>query len=266
MPRPARAGRFVLPAILLAVGLVAVATVATPGARAVSYPPLPLASDRLFVNNLSGAEIAPGSGGSLSVRVYDPLPEPMTGVVVAVGVYAFNAFPGNATSGVDVSSAPVLSNATASGLEINESLGTLAPGRAVVLSVPVQSSSSTPAGTFAVRTALRFQENGSNYLLESRGWFSAATWASATGGPGGSTDVNLTALGVSGLLPETSILVQSNDFSDVLWAILGVGIVVVAIGAAIYFRRSNSKSGTRPPPTETQAPRALGKSRTSDGD
>ncbi len=211
-------------------------------------------------------ELAPGSSGAISFRVADPLPGSLTKTVLTVGVYAFNTFPGNATSGVAVASAPVLSNGTASGLEINDSLGNLAAQGSVSISIPVQTAASTPAGTFAVRTALRFVENGTAYVLDSRGWFSAATWSAATTGPNGSTNVNLSRLGVSGILPETSILVQSNDFEYAIWAVLGAGLIVVAIGAWIYFRRSNSRSGARPVPAETQAPRAFGSSRTSDGD
>ncbi|HLM91531.1 MAG TPA: hypothetical protein VK424_05720 [Thermoplasmata archaeon] len=266
MPRGAPVGRFGLPATLLVVVLLAAASIGASPARGAGAPPLPLALDRIFVNNMTGAELAPGSGGAISMKVGNPLADAMTGTVLTVGVYAFNAFPGNATSGVNVASAPVLSNVTSSGLEVNESLGSLATHATTSLSISVQTADSTPAGTFAIRTALRFVENGTAYVLESRGWFTFATWTAATNGPNGSTDVNLSRLGVSGILPETSLLVQSNNFAYALWAVLGVGLVVVGIGAWLYFRRSNSKSGTRPVPAETQAPRAFGTRRTSDGD
>ncbi len=266
MPRGAPVGWFGVPATLLVVGLLAAAGIAALPARAAGAPPLPLALDRLFVNNLTGAELAPGTLGSISLKVSNPLSDPMSSTQLTVAVYAFNAFPGNATSGVDVASAPLLSNATSSGLEVNESFGVLAVRQVVSVSVPVQTSAATPSGTFAVRTALRFVENGTGYLLESRGWFTAATWALATAGPNGSADVNLSQLGVSGITPETSVLVQSNDFEYAIWAILGAGILVVGVGAWLYFRRVNSRSGTRPVPAETQAPSAFGKRRTRDGD
>jgi hypothetical protein len=265
VPRRAPVGNLALPAVLAAVILLGLGSVGAPLARG-TPPPLPLGDDRAFVQNLTGAEVTAGGGGTISLEVYDPLSEPMTGVVLAVGEYAFNAFPGNATSGVDVASAPVLSNASASALEVNASLGSIAPGHHADLAVPVQTSTSTPSGTFAVRLSMRFVENGSSYLLASRGWFTAAEWSAATTGPNGTVDVNLTLLGVSGILPETSILVSSNGFSYLLWTLLGVGGFVVAAGAWLYFRRSNSSAGTRPSPEATQAPRAFGKRRTKDGD
>jgi hypothetical protein len=237
-----------------------------PSTSASGPPALPIGLDRFFVENVVGAELSPGASGSLSMQVHDPLAGAMTTTVLTVGVYAFNAFPGNATSQVDVASAPVLSNATSSALEVNESLGTLASGAVRPVYVPVVTGASTPSGTFAVRTALTFVENGTSYRLASRGWFTSAQWNAATSEANGSVTVNVTQLGVSGILPETSVLVTSNDFSLALWGLLGAGILVVALGAWLYFRRSNSSSGTRPSPEETQAPRAFGRSRTRDGD
>jgi len=80
-----------------------------PVAGAASYPTIPLGLDRWFVSNLTGAELAPGGGGSISFTIGNPL----TGVAISstlltLQVYAFNAFPGNATSTVEVSAPPVL--------------------------------------------------------------------------------------------------------------------------------------------------------------
>ncbi len=265
MPNGRRVGRLTVPATLVALALLCLLPVGAPLGRA-AVPTVPLADDRYFVQQLTGAELTPGAGGPVTMTLGNPLPQAMIGVALTIGIYAFNGFPGNATGDVAVASAPVLSNQTGSGLEVNESYGSIATGAAVPLSVPVQTSTSTPSGTFAVRFALRFVENGTHYLLESRGWFTAAQWAAGTTGPNGTVAVNLTALGVSGLLPETSILVSSNGFAYVLWGVLGAGVVVVAVGAWLYFRRSNSSSGTRPPAGATQAPSALGRSRTNEGD
>lgn len=266
MPSGVPLGRYGLAAALLVAGLLLSAPTGASGARASAPPPLPISLDRFFVENVAGAELTPGASGAIAMDVHDPLTGAMSGTVLTVGIYAFNAFPGNATSQVDVASAPALANATASGLEVNESLGTVAAAGVIPVSIPVESGASTPSGTFAVRIALGFLENGTSYRLASRGWFSAAQWSAATSGPNGSVTVNLTALGVSGILPETSVLVSSNDFSYVLWGLLGGGVLVVAVGAWFYFRRSNSSSGTRPSPDETQAPSAFGSRRTSDGD
>jgi len=257
------------PAVVLLVvaATLGLAFAGLPTASAAQYPPVPLALDRWFVSNLTGAELSPGSGGSISFTVGDPLVgESMSSPVLTLQVYAFNAFPGNATSAVGVSAPPILVTATTSGASVNLSFGTIAPNGTVAASVAVQSSGATPSGTFAVRVALRFVADGADYLLESRGWFTTPEWAAATAGPNGSVDLNVSALGVSGILPETSILVSSSNLSTAIYAVLGAGLVLVGLAAWLYFRPPKSSSGVRKAPDVTQAPSALGSRRTRDGD
>lgn len=219
-----------------------------PAARAGAYPPLPMALDREFLGNLSAPNLAPGSSGSLGFTVSDPLSGPIAGVELTLGVYAFNAFPGNATSTVPVAGAPVLTTATSSGAWANVSVGSLSPGGSYAGSVGVATSSSTPDGAFAVRTALAFTlvSNGTSYRLESRGWFTAATWAAATTLPNGSATLNLSVLGVSGVVPETAIYIANSSWDWVLGGVLAAGLVLVGAGAFVYFRRGpGSRSGTR---------------------
>ncbi|MCI4365322.1 MAG: hypothetical protein L3K10_04585 [Thermoplasmata archaeon] len=251
--------------VVVALGLVGLPHVGS--ASAASYPVLPLALDRWFVSNLTGADLAPGGSGTIAYSIGDPMTgTPLISVVLTLDVYAFNEFPGNATSTVGASAAPILLNSTASGLEVNESVGVVAPGQAIGGSVGVRTSSTTPSGAFAVRTAIRFTAGGATYLLESRGWFTSAQWKAATEGANGSVVLNVTALGVSGVVPETSILVTSSALDYALWAVLAGGVLLIAVAAWLYFRPPKSRSGVRNAPDETQAPSALGRRRTKDGD
>lgn len=233
------------PAVLLLAALLLV-----PSAHASSYPPLPIGLDRDFLGNLTAPSLAPGSSGTLDFTVSDPrsLSSALSSVELTLNVYAFNAFPGNATSTVPVAGAPVLTTGTSSGAWANVSIGSLSLGGNFSGSVGVATSASTPDGAFAVRTALAFvlATNGTAYRLESRGWFTAATWAAATTLPNGSVTLNLSVLGVSGVLPETAILVASSSWDWVLGGILAAGLVLVGAGAYVYFRRGpGSRSGTR---------------------
>jgi hypothetical protein len=129
---------------------------------------------------------------------------------------------------------------------VNLTLGALSPGGSETGSVGVATSDNTPSGDFAVRTALSFRANGTQYLLESRGWFSTSEWAAATELPGGGTTLNLTVLGVSGVTAETAILVSSSSWDWALGIILGAALVLVGVGAFVYFRRGpKSSSGAR---------------------
>jgi hypothetical protein len=267
VPSRARGRVFRFALLGLAVILLVGAVPTLPPARATTYPVVPLGSDRWFVSNLTGAEVTPGAGGSLGLSVGNPLAGiTLTAIVLTLDVYAFNAFPGNATSTVGVATAPILSNGSSSGPSVNLSLGSLAPGGTLPETISVATSATTPSGTFAVRTALRFLAGGEAYLFESRGWFTDAQWAAATTVVNGSVGLNVTALGVSGVAPETSILVTNSDLSTALWAVFGAGVVLVGVAAWLYFRPPKSSSGARKVPADIQAPSAFGSNRTSDGD
>jgi len=236
-----------LPIVLAAAVVLGAVVVPVAHTAATAFPPIPIAYDRTFLSNLSGPDVAPGNSGTLSFEVADPASfGAISSVTLTLDVYAFNAFPGNATSTIASAGTPVLVTPTASSTTVNVSWGSLAPGADVTGSVGVATASSTPAGAFAVRTALSFTSNGTSYRLESRGWFSASVWAAATTLPNGSATLNLSMLGVSGVTAETAILVSSSNWDWALAFILGAAIVLVGAGAFVYFRRaSKSSAGAR---------------------
>jgi hypothetical protein len=218
-------------------------------AAAASYPPLPppgIPLDRKFLSNLSAPSVGPGDSTRLNFTVTDPsaFGATLTALVASFQVYAFNGFPGNATAILPVGSAPVLVNATISAAAVSVPIGSLSSGAAFVGSIGLTTSTTTPAGTFAIRTALSFDMNGTAYLLESRGWFSLSVWEAATTLPNGSATLNLTTLGVSGVVPETAVLVAPSGWPIALAVLLAVGFALVAAGAWRYFRRTPaSRSG-----------------------
>ncbi len=225
-----------------------VATCTAPTSSA-KYPALPVAEDPAFVTNLSLPSVAPGGSTSISFRVADPAGSggPIADVVVSFEVYEFNGFPGNATACLPVADAPVLVNATASGSFVTVALAGLAAGASEVGSVGVVTSSATPVGTFAIRTAINFTLGAAKYRLESRGWFTAAEWADGTEAPNGSAILNLSDLGnVSGVVPETALFVSPGGWDVALAALLVGGAALVGAGAFVYLRRtarSSSSSG-----------------------
>ncbi len=262
---PRRTGRSLALRSLVAAVLVLGAVGALPaGTRGSGYPPLPASDFGAFLEGLAAPTLAPGTSGEVTFTLHDPLPVALSSIVVNVAVYAFNAYPGNATGPVPGASV-ALAGAGPSG--VNRTLAALAPGASASLGVGVAASSAAPQGTYAVRTAVAFTANGTGYRLESRGYFAASAWAAATSGPNGTTQLNVSRLGVSGVVPETAVLVRANPFPIVLWVLVGVGGAVAAAGAYFAAReRAGSTSGTRPARELRSAPRAFGKSRTSDGD
>jgi hypothetical protein len=270
-------------ALLLAFLLVGSVVGVAPAARATGYPVLPEVDEGRFLTNLSAPILSPGGSGALTFTVANPLAGPITAVVLTFELYGFNAFPGNATGPLPESGAPVFPGGAFNGsgdviriAQVGPGGSYSAPGNtSVTISVP----SSAPSGTYAIRSSLAFSAGGKGYVLESRGFFSAALWSSATILPNGSRlpngsllpngtpTLNLSRLGVSGVIPETALLVETNSVAPWLYGVLAASIVLAALGGYFAWRRgSRSSSGARKPPPPQKARTALGKRRRSEGD
>lgn len=252
----------------IATGAVALALLLLVGAPVGrSAPPvLPVGDGAELVAGLSAPTLAPGQSGTIALTLADPLAAAITGLTLTLELYAFNAYPGNA-SGPVPSDAPTLSAGGAPSRALTIPIAELDPGAPRSISVEVATDGAVPSGDFVVRIHLAFLENGTSYLFESRGYFSNAAWANATVLPGGGSTLNLSRLGVSGVVPETAVLVRANPFPTVLVVVLVGAIVLAAAGGYVAWRpRGGSRDGATDPGPESQAPRALGKRRTRDGD
>lgn len=301
-PHPAPFGRALAVGWAVLVVLALLAPARADGARS-AFPASPLdrpltsnlTLERELLSNLSAPSIGPGGTSSLSYRLTDPASfSTLENVVLTFQLYAFSGAPGGdpgslltggeglalesvAASGdcpvpapsLPAADAPVLATATTSGLSVNVSLGDLPTDAAVTGSVRVLTSSATPTGTYAIRTALVFSAGSVPYRFESRGWFCASAWANATEGPNGSATINASRLGVSGIVPETAVYVAASDWPVALAVLAGAGFALAGVGAWLYLRSgpgSRSGVGKDDAPGATNAPSALGKRRSRPGD
>ena len=253
-------------AVLVALSLLfATASVAL----AASYPVLPPESYTQFLTGLAVGPLGPGNSGTLTFDVYDPLEVSINATVVKLAFYAFNPYPGNAPGSLPATNAVAFAPVAGGPLHENTSfdLGSIAPGESVPESVSVQAPVAAPAGSYAIRTSVQFMVGPTPYLLESRGFFSDAQWTNATESPNGNATLNVSRLGVSGVTPETAVLVQSSSASFFIWGLLAVSLVLAGLAAFYVFRRGRrSKSGARGEASPQSAPSALGNKRTKDGD
>jgi hypothetical protein len=244
-----------------------------PSAAASTPPVLPVALFGGFLGNVSMPALSPGASGGVAFSVGDPLPSAMTQVVLTLDVYEFNAYPGNATGPPPAGGTPQFSSpGSSTGSSLILDVGTLTPGGGTfrspaTVAVTVNAPSGAPDGTYAVRFSLTFVANGSSYVLESRGFFSTAAWESATSTSGGASTLNVTRLGVSGILPESAVLVRSNPFPVALAVVLGGALVLAALGGYWALRRGpGSRSGATGGPPPNHADTAFGKRRSNAGD
>ncbi|MCI4344756.1 MAG: hypothetical protein L3J87_03930 [Thermoplasmata archaeon] len=258
---------------LRALGVLAFATVlllpAASGAPA--YPVLPLATSNGFLAHLAVPVTAPGSSSSFTWTLHDPLPSSLAQVVVRFELYAFNAYPGNATGPIGGGTVPELSNGSGSFAGVvSYAFSSLASSSSESGSTQVLVPTGTPLGDYAVRTSLRFEVNGTGFYLASRGFFSASSWSYATNGshaPTGLPSLNVSRLNVSGVLPETAVTVLAPTQSLWIYGLLAGAIIAAGVGGYYGLRRGpTSSSGARTPPDESRADRAFGNNRTSDGD
>ncbi len=253
----------------------AVALVPLPVGRAASVEPLPVATGPKFLTGLTVDPTEPGASVPLTFSLSNPLDHPVTGGELTFGLYAFNPSPGTGSEAVpdgaaELSAPAVAGGAAQQGINISLAVPTLAAG-ATNWSVPVTflASASAPQGTYAIRDRLTFTSDGGAFELASIGNFPRDVWENATVLPNGTPTVNLTRLGVSGILPETAVLVRSTTSLDLaLYLVLGAAGALLLAGAYVGLRRRRpgSTSGRSSAPEESQAPSAFGKRRTKDGD
>lgn len=233
-----------------------------------SYPVLPDADWSPILRELTGPTLTPGGSGWISFRLGDPLKDELVPTRVSLQVYDFNPTQGGAVQAPPVGASPTFSSG---GLGANVTAPVLPPvippDTTWNWSLSVTVPATAPTGDFAVRFAVSFLMNNSSFLLESRGFFSESAWASATEYPNGTPTINASQLGVSGVVPETSILVSPSSTPTVLYAVLGVGLALAAVGAYWWTRSERkSKSGARRPSPPQSAPTAFGSRRSSEGD
>jgi hypothetical protein len=251
-------------AVLPALALTALLLLSPPASPArAAAPTLPIETGRGFLVQLALAPVAPGGSTNLQFTLDNPLASTLTGVTLEFGFYAFDPSPGGHSEAVPAEG-PTLSSGTAATERIRLSVGTLL-GRSSGWSAPVTVSvpGSAPLGTYALSDDLNFTTNGTSYRLASIGNFPTSLWDNATLTANGTPTLNLTRLGVSGILPETALLVQSSTAIDVaLYGLGGAAVVFAIAGGYVAMRRRgpSSRSGASSAPEESHAASALGKS------
>ena len=113
--------------------------------------------------------------------------------------------------------------------------GIIEPGAVVEVRETIKSRIDTREGTYFVRTALSFRYNSTTYSMKSRGHFSKELWEKATSEGDEHKDtgaINLTTLGVDGIIPETTFGVRK---AVAIWPIyLFAGLTIFFAGLAIF--------------------------------
>jgi hypothetical protein len=217
--------------------------------------------------SLSCPPIQPGAQGSLSYAVNDPFNQTLESVRLSLDIYAFVTPTGESPVGPSTPGVPTWEvPGHPGGVSINLTLGNIAPGSSSPGGVGVEMPSSDTSGTYLVRSSLEFGMANATYVLRSRGWFSSSLWAEATRNPNGTPTLNLTLLNVSGVTPDTSIPVGSNPVAPYLYALLGISLVLAAIGGYLAVRpRTRQETGAPKSRRGVRRPGRRNRDTTADG-
>jgi len=222
---------------------------------------------------LSVPTLSPGGSGALTITVSDPVNTTLSSVSLTFELYGWNTTDGSSgtLSGGDTWAPSISYSGGAGALSVNNiPLTNIAPGQSRNLQLNVVVPSGCPSATYFIRSSANITvSNGTEYHMLSRGYFSNAIWREATVLPDGAPTLNLTLLGVSGILPETAIQVSSGSSQSWIWIFLGVSLVLGGIGGYLWVRSSGSsraKSGTSRSFRRKKAATALGNKRAREGD
>ena len=236
-----RSPRTRVPATLASLVVLLIVLVPSPTARA-SSPVLPVIDGSHAVNNLSGPVVAPGAGGSVSLIVQDPLTVSIDAVVLTLQVYAFNAYPGNATG-----SPPAGGLAFGPGPETNVSLGSLLQGADQSVAVAFTTGAAAAQGTYADPDRFGVRNERDRLLFDSRGWYLHPRLGERHHPSRRGRDPQPRPARGLWRGPGTGVLVRSDPFTPWLYGLVVVALILAAAGAYCATRDGpGSRSGARP--------------------
>lgn len=113
----------------------------------------------------------------------------------------------------------------------------LGPNQTIDVRISISSGTKTPQGTYFVRQMVQFQYNGTHLLMKSRGYFTNKEWDNATTNVNQSRaagGINLTMLGVDGILPDSSFSVKEPIPMWPLALLIGLTILFGALALVFY--------------------------------
>ena len=227
-------------------------------------------------HNFTTPQLVPGDSAPFTLEISNRYAEPLENVVVGMEIYmradiedseSIDAVANDARPRVEEGCwtrlpdgerecdvAPAAQRATFSP-------GTLAPGESMRFSTDIHSTeerswlrctllgsrcdTGTAEGTYFVRFTLEFDHNGTTRSMLSRGHWSMAEWEAATtdvpdGSPG---NINLTALGVDGVIPDSSFGVKEPIPKWPLYVLIGLTVMFAGLAVVFYLEEEGTYPG-----------------------
>lgn len=151
--------------------------------------------------------IKPSEHGNYNFTVKNRYDKKMENITIVIEIYMYATL--DESKMIDkISHAPIIKEGN------KQSYTTykfdMPPNGTRVIGITIVTDKNTPQGTYFVRHSIEFEINGIKYIMKSRGFFSSDEWSAATTNPGNGSygGINLTLLGVDGIVPDSSFSVK----------------------------------------------------------
>jgi hypothetical protein len=185
-----------------------------------------------YFDNFSVPEIKPGDEGKFKFTITNKYEYDIDDVRLTIGIYAYATID-DFENLDEIPYAPIINNEDS---EYIYTLGKIGNNTKINMSFLINTFDGTLQGSYFVRFQLNFNYTGTEYVMKSRGHFTKKEWDNATlsgelSDPG---NINIEALGVDGILPDSSFLVNEPMPMWPLYAMV-VAMVVIGTLAIIFF-------------------------------
>jgi hypothetical protein len=186
-----------------------------------------------LLEDFSSPTMEPGDSAVFTMSIGNRYQESMENITLTIGLYASATYY-KYTDISDVEKTPSLAG---QGPEISFHFSEFGYNVTTYVNFTIKSSSDTTQGTYFVRFQLEFEYNQTQYIMKSRGYFTDSEWDAATSSanethPG---RINIEALNVDGILPDSSFKVWSEIPTWPLYICLIPLIIVLGILAIMFY-------------------------------
>lgn len=185
-----------------------------------------------YLDDFSTPQIKPGEVGKFKFSLENRYEQYLNDVMLTIGIYAYATI--ELYEELDeIYYAPLINNEDS---EYTFELGQIRNSTQVNISFLINTFDDTPQGSYFVRFQLNFKYEGTEYVMKSRGYFTDEEWENATltASPSDPGNINLEALRVNGVLPDSSFAVKEPIPMWPFYALIGAMIVVGVLAVIFY--------------------------------
>ena len=131
---------------------------------------------------------------------------------------------------------------TADARKATFNIGTIASNETILLEFEIISKEDTKEGTYFVRFSMTFDYNSTSRVMQSRGHWSMEQWENATtnvteGSPG---NINLEALSVDGIIPDSSFGIKKPIPQWPLYVLITLTLVFAGLSVIFYLEEEGT--------------------------